>query len=302
MTITRRRFVQIAAALPALSALPRFALAEMALGEATLTTVSDGTLTLPADFIFGPMPADVIASIRAEFGLTDGPLTPECNLALYRDGTNTVLFDAGSGTGFMPSAGILPDSLDALGVSADEITHVIFTHGHPDHLWGVLDDFDDPAFPEAKLMMGRAEWDYWWNPETVNEIGDARAAFAAGARRRMEAIEDQIAFFDDGDEVLPGVAAISTPGHTPGHMSFEIRQGGSAALVIGDAIGNHHVAFQRPDLLSGSDQNKELAAETRKALLDRITSEDLTIVGFHLPGGGMGRAETRGDGYRFVSG
>lgn len=91
-------------------------------------------------------------------------------------------------------------------------------------------------FPDAAYHMGRSEWDYWWNPETVNTIGDARAAFAVGARRRMERIEDRVVLFDDGEEVLPGLAAVATVGHTPGHMSFELRDGSNAAMIVGDAI------------------------------------------------------------------
>ncbi|WP_298984010.1 MBL fold metallo-hydrolase [uncultured Roseibium sp.] len=149
-------------------------------------------------------------------------------------------------------------------------------------------------------MIGRAEWDYWWAPETVDTIGEARAAMAVGAKRRFEAIEDSVEFFDGGQEVLPGIQAVSTPGHTPGHMSFEVRSGTEAALVVGDAIGNHHVAFMKPEWPSGSDQDAEVAASTRIALLDRIIADDLKIAGFHLPGGGMGRVEHDANGYRFL--
>lgn len=280
-------------------AAPR-ALASFEIGATKLTTVSDGFLTLPGDFIFGPMPKDELGPILSRQGISADVLTPECNLALWQTSGRTVLFDAGSGPDFMPSAGILLDGLSAIGLDPGDITDVVFTHAHPDHIWGLVDDFDDLVFPGAAYHMGRAEWDYWWNPETVNTIGDARAAFAVGARRRMERIEDRVVLFDDGEEVLPGLAAVATVGHTPGHMSFEIRDGSNAAMIVGDAIGNHHVAFARPEWPSGSDQDPETAARTRKRLFDRVTGEDLAIVGFHLPGGGIGRAEAVEDGYRFV--
>lgn len=298
---SRRTFLKGAAAVPLAATIPNLARAEITLGSAKLTTVSDGSLTLPASFIFEPMPEAELTPIREEYDITSDQLTPECNLALYRDGTNTVLFDVGSGQNFMPSAGKIVDSLDAAGVAPEDITHVLFTHAHPDHIWGLLDDFDEPLFYEATYMMGRNEWDYWWDPETVNSIGEARAAFAVGARRRMEAIEDAVVLFDDGDEVLPGIAAVSAPGHTPGHMAFEIRQGSESALIVGDAIGNHHVAFRKPDWESGSDQDAGMAVATRRMLFDRLTSEKMPIIGFHLPKGGVGRVDTDGDGYRFVS-
>ncbi len=303
MSLSRRAFLTGAAAIPLAGAMPRITAAEIPLGRATLTTVSDGHLVLPAEFIFSPMPQEELGPVLKDLGLDAAAgLQPECNVALYRDGEHTVLFDAGSGADFMPTAGTILDSLDAAGVAPDEVTHVVFTHAHPDHIWGLLDDFDDPLFANAQHMMGRKEWDYWWNPETVNTIGDARATFAVGARRRMEAIEESVVLFDDGDEILPGIAAVASHGHTPGHMSFELRNGSDAAMVIGDAIGNHHLAFRKPGWPSGSDQDLETAAATRMALLDRLVREKMQLVGFHLPGGGIGRAEFADDGYVFIPG
>ncbi|WP_300069240.1 MBL fold metallo-hydrolase [uncultured Ruegeria sp.] len=302
MSFSRRRFLQATTVAPLVSAFPTLSKAEVSIGSATLTTISDGYLTLPSSFLFAPMPQDDLAPILAEYGVSSETLLPECNLTLYRDGKKTVLFDVGSGADFMPSAGTVLDSLDAVGMAPEDITHVVFTHAHPDHIWGLLDEFDEPVFYNATYMMGRAEWDYWWNPETVSDIGEARAAFAVGAKRRMEAIEDSVQLFDADQEILPGIASVATPGHTPGHMSFEIRQGNSAAMIAGDAIGNHHVAFRKPSWLSGSDQNAELAATTRQMLFDRLKHEDLSLVGFHLPNGGIGRAVADGDGYRFIEG
>lgn len=270
------------------------------IGAATLTTVSDGNLVLPASFQFEGIPPEQAEQLRAEFGLAGDQVTPPCNLALFQDGENTVLFDVGSGPDFMPSAGKILESLDAAGLSAEDITHVVFTHAHPDHIWGLVDDFDELTFPEATYLMGRAEWDYWWNPETVDSIDAERQSFAVGAKRRLEYIENAVQLFEDDEEILPGIAAVATFGHTPGHMSFEVRNGSDAAMIVGDALVNHHLAFARPGLPGGSDQDPETAAATRERLLDRLTSEQLPLVGFHLPEGGIGRAEKVEDGYRYV--
>ncbi|WP_299047187.1 MBL fold metallo-hydrolase [uncultured Tateyamaria sp.] len=300
MDFDRRAFLVQCGAYAAATMSTAQAVAQTALGEATLTTVSDGTLTLPGSFIFEPMPQDALTPILADYGIQHDRLEPECNLALYQDGTRNVLFDVGSGPDFMPTAGAVIDSLVAAGLAPEDVTHVLFTHAHPDHIWGLLDDFDEPVFADATYMMGRAEWDYWWNPETVDTIGEARAAFAVGAKRRMEMIEDSVVLFDDGDEVLPGIAAIATHGHTPGHMSFELRGGSQSALVLGDAIGNHHVAFRKPAWISGSDQDGDMAAATRQMLFDRIMAEQMQVVGFHLPQGGMGRVDRAAEGFVFV--
>ncbi|WP_342768444.1 MBL fold metallo-hydrolase [Litoreibacter meonggei] len=264
-------------------------------------SVSDGNLVLPGAMFFDGLPQDELDSILTPLNISRAQVEPPCNVTLLRHEDRVVLFDAGSGDGFMPSAGALIDSLDAVGVAPDDITHLVFTHGHPDHLWGVLDDFDDPVFTNAEHMMGQTEWDYWTNPNTVNTIGDVRASFAVGAARRLEAVEDRMSFFSDGDEVLPGIMAHATFGHTPGHTSFEVRSGTDALLVGGDAIGNHHIAFARPDWASGADQDPDLGAVTRARLLDKLSQEKITLLGFHLPDGGVGRVERKDSGYRFVS-
>ena len=302
MQITRRRLMATGAAALAATALPRIGWTQTTLnmGDTEITTLSDGTLSLPADFIFGPMPQDELAEVMAPLGVDPtAPLTPPCNLTLLRRGDTLALFDAGSGPSFMPSAGSLPDALAAAGIDPFDVTHVIFTHGHPDHLWGVLDDFDEPFFANAEHMMGGIEFDYWMDDGTVASIGEERASFAVGAKRRLEVVADAMTRFGDGDEVLPGVIAALTPGHTPGHMGFVIGDGADAAMVLGDAIGNDHIAFARPGWISGSDQDPERAAATRLALLERITAEDMTVIGFHLGQGGIGRVEALSEGYAF---
>lgn len=290
----RRDFMALAAAF----ALPRagFAATELALPDAKLTMLSDGNLTLPGDFVLGGMDPDQAAAMRQKFNLAADSYTPPCNLTLFQDGTRNVLFDVGSGPDFMPTAGKLDTALDAIGLTHNDITHVIFTHAHPDHLWGLLDDFDEPAFANAEYLIGQTEFDYWMDPNTINTIGDARASFAAGAARRLAVIADQLQFFNDGDEPVTGVTARLTAGHSPGHMSFIL---GGKALVTGDALSNNFAAFERPAFATQADQDPEAAADTRVALLDQITADDLAIAGFHLPDGGLGTVTRNGDSYTY---
>ncbi|WP_226625044.1 MBL fold metallo-hydrolase [Alloyangia pacifica] len=300
MPLTRRHLLQTAAAAGLAPLLPRRLIAETTIGSGRLITVSDGNLVLPGDFIFAGMPEAELTDILAAQGVDRQRLTPECNVTLWQDGDQTVLFDVGAGSTFMDSAGELLGNLEAVGVSPDQVTAIVFTHAHPDHIWGLLDDFDDLVFPQARYLMGREEWDYWWDPATAETIGVERQAFAVGARRRMEVIEDRIERFEDGAEILPGLASILTPGHTPGHMAFELRQGNEAALIVGDSIGNDHVAFARPGWEANSDQEPELAARTRVALMERLAQEQMPVIGFHLSQGGMGHVERAGHAYRFV--
>jgi len=302
MIVTRRRVLAGTGAVLA-SGLVRASWAgtTLGLGGIRIDTLSDGNLVLPGSFLLNDRPVEDAAPILARYDLGTDRLEPPCNVTLLRDGTNTVLFDVGAGPDFMPTAGKLMDAFDALEITPEDITHVVFTHAHPDHIWGLLDDFDDPMFPDAQHMIGKAEFDYWMDDATVDTIDPGRTTFAVGAKRRLDAIEDMVMTFDDGTEILPGIAARGPFGHTPGHMAFEVRQGSDSVMIVGDSIVNHHLAFERPDWRAGSDQDPDLGAQTRVRLLDQLASEQMRLIGFHLPGGGIGRAEKAADGYRFVT-
>jgi glyoxylase-like metal-dependent hydrolase (beta-lactamase superfamily II) len=303
--ITRRTFMSRAAVGAAGLLIPStmWANASLTIGDITIDTLSDGHLTLPQSATFGDATAEDLAPILQQYGIAaDAPLMPDCNVTLVRDGERTILFDVGAGPDFMATAGKLSVALDAIGVSPDDITHIVFTHAHPDHLWGVLDDFDEPFFPNATYMIGKTEWDYWIAPETVDNIGAERTTFAVGAKRRLEALEDNITFLEDGEEILPNIAARGTFGHTPGHMAFQVGAGTESVMILGDCIGNHHVAFARPDLASGSDQDADMGIATRTMLLDQLASEQMHLIGFHLPYPGIGRAERKDSQFVFVAG
>lgn len=302
MELTRRQIIQNGAAVALSTVLPQQIWAQTTLqsGDRTLDTLSDGNLVLPKSFAFGDNPPEGADALLAKYGITGDTMTPDCNVTLLRSGDRTILFDVGSGQEFMPSAGKLMDAFDALGVDIFDVTDVVFTHAHPDHLWGVRDDFGDLMLPDAAYHMGRAEWDYWTDPDTVSTIDAGRVTFAVGAQSRLELLADRINLFDDDQEILPGVLSRLTAGHTPGHMAFDVQMGSETIMIVGDSIVNHHIAFEQPAWLSGSDQDPSMGAQTRLGLLDQLSTTQTRLIGFHLPGGGLGRAERHGDGFIFV--
>ena len=129
----------------------------VSLGHRRLTSVSDGHLVLLLPF---PLP--------------EVPET-ECNLTVMEDGDRLVLFDAGAGPNFMPKTDQLGGALASAGIEPEAVTDVIFSHAHPDHLWGIIDDFDEITFPEARLYVGRTEWNYWRTDDMIDTIGEARS-------------------------------------------------------------------------------------------------------------------------------
>lgn len=302
----RRTLLQYSAALGVSACLPGVVVREAnaklvaSSSDVEITTLSDGKLQLPLSFMFPDVPEDELRAALGDAVVEGDFVEPALNLTLLRSDDRLVLFDVGSGPNFVPTAGKLDESLDAAGVTPDDITDVLFTHGHPDHLWGILDDFDEVLFPEAKLHFPQAEYDFWMDDDTVNQMPEARQAFAIGAKNRLEAMQDMISLFEPGGEIVPSVEAVDTKGHTPGHTSFVVHGAGEPVMVIGDALTNYRISFEHPKWPSGSDQDPEQGIETRMQLLDRLSTDKMKLIGYHLPNEGVGTVEKSGDSYRFV--
>lgn len=301
---SRREVLKLAGLAGVAAAVPGRALAlgEAALGAKSLTMMSDGNLVLPIDFVFGEVPREEVEKLLTAHGDPTDALRPDCNVTLLRDGERVVLFDVGSGPNFMASAGRLAESMAEAGIDPSEVTDVVFTHAHPDHLWGLVDDFDELVFADANYHINRVEWEFWRADDTLSKMPEARKTFVVGAQSRLEILEDRINLFDHGAEVLPGIEAVDTSGHTEGHTSFAVWDGSQSVMILGDAITSAAVSFARPDWPSGSDHDAARGAQTRVRLLDRLAGEQTQIIGFHLPHPGLGRVERDGGAYRYIVG
>jgi len=307
MEITRRALLKTVAVTAAASTLPlgfeqnAWAKTSLQLGKKKIDVLSDGNLQLPVKTIYAKLNENDYLPVLKKYGINSDAIEPDCNLTLVRDGERTIIFDVGAGPNFMPSAGKLGEALEAMELEPADVTHVVFTHAHPDHIWGLLDDFDELFFPEAQHMISKAEWDYWTNPNTVNTIGAAGQSFAAGAARNLKAVAENISLFKFGEEILPGVVAREAVGHTPGHTAFEVRDGSQSLMIVGDAITNHHMAFEYPKWYAGFDQDDERAVKTRLSMLDQLALEKQMLIGYHLPFPGIGRVEKKASAYRYIA-
>lgn len=271
------------------------------LGDFEIIVVSDGHLMLPARLAAPDVPdAERIAAL-AEAGQTGDMSQPPTNVTVIKTGDEVILVDAGSGPNFMPTAGKLSANLEAAGIEPEKVTKVVFTHGHPDHLWGALDDFEEkPRFPNAKHLMGAAEWDYWISDSAEKGLPADRVTFVAAARRNIAGIESKAERFEVGQEIVSGLRVFDTFGHTQGHVSLELSAGGETLVILGDALTHPVISFAHPDWRPASDHVPEQAVATRKKLLDKLTTEKARVIGYHLPFPGVGRVEKKDAAYRFV--
>ena len=270
-------------------------------GAIEVKIVSDGVLHVPLSFSLPDTPLADAAALFKAHGLPEAGTPSQTNVVLVKTGDELVLIDAGSGPNFQPTAGKLQENLEAAGIAPDKITKIVFTHAHADHLWGVIDDFDDgDRFPNARYIISAPEWDFWTDPNTADTVPDWLKGMALGTVRILKKIEDKIERRKAGDSLAPGLTYVSTPGHTPGHMAVLVESQGQRLMIGGDVLANTALSFARPEWRIGSDFDRDLAVTTRRRLLDQLVMDKMPLVGFHLAWPGFGTAERSGTAYRFV--
>lgn len=301
--ISRRALIGAGVGIAALGVAGPLRAVEVArLGTRSVHVISDGGFAMPASSMSRGVPAEEVAALLQAEGMPLGEATSVLNVTLVKDGASWTIIDAGSGANFLPGSGKLAANLEAAGIDKDAVSRVIFTHAHPDHLWGALDDFDTDLFPNAAYQISEAEWAFWTAPDVYTKLPEDRHMFAAGAQRIFKAIGEKTTRFKPGQEVAPGVVAVDTPGHTPGHCSFEVGSSAGSVMVLGDALTHAAISFRKPEWKSGADTDADMGAATRRKLLDRLAADKLAFIGYHLPSPGLGRAEKDGAAYRFVKG
>ena len=211
-----------------------------------------------------------------------------------------MLIDTGA-DGLAPTTGDLMKNLKAEGVTPAEITTVVLTHAHPDHIGGVLDANGKPAFPNARYVMSRTEWDFWnSNPNLVNTGMDdhVKELLVTCAQKSLPPLKGRIELLEGEKEVVPGVYVIPAPGHTPGHMALVISASKAQLLHLADTV-LHPMHLEYPTWRSVFDLHEENAATTRRRLLDRAAVENVNVLAYHFPFPSVGRVTKRGNAWRW---
>jgi glyoxylase-like metal-dependent hydrolase (beta-lactamase superfamily II) len=273
------------------------------IGACEVTVLSDGNLSMPFAFSMpGRDPQEIEDLFRAAGLPTDG-ITAQVNVTIVKTPDALILIDTGGGSDFVPSVGKLADRLDLAGFAPDAFTHVIFTHAHADHLWGVIDPLDGGTkFTNAKHIMTGGEFDFWSKPGREADVPDMFKTMAIGTGRRLKAVAERMEQRKAGDEITPGVSLVDSAGHTPGHVCVQVTSGQDRLMVSGDALNHSLVSFANPGWRWGSDMDSDAAIMTRKRLLDQLATDKIALLGYHLPWPGLGRVERAGTAYRFVQG
>jgi glyoxylase-like metal-dependent hydrolase (beta-lactamase superfamily II) len=251
-------------------------LTAFALHDADFAAANDGS-------VFGvDGKTEEVTKVLKAAGASPDVVALSVNVLLVKDKGHAILLDTGLG----PKAhGVLMQSLKKAGMSAGDITDVLITHVHGDHVGGLATADGMPAFPKATVRMSNAEWVFMQSQSDLAPL--------------VKTISAQVQTFEPGTLVAPGITAVAIKGHTPGHIGYEIVNGDDRILDIGDSAHSSIVSLVRPDWTMGFDSDRAVAKASREALLSDLSKSHEKIFSPHFPYPGVGTIESEGIHFRW---
>jgi glyoxylase-like metal-dependent hydrolase (beta-lactamase superfamily II) len=320
MPISRRTFLTSAALAPLSAGIatvltlpaPRHLLAQTAqrmvsrnsgiyrfkLGNFNLISISDGKLSVPAAIFAANATPEQLNEVLKQ-GFQGKMLNADCNVLLVDTGQNKVLIDTGSGSLNGPTVGKLLENLQQAQIKPGDITAVVLTHAHGDHIGG-LKGTSGLTFPNARYFISKTEWNFW----TARSVdlpkfkgpADMKQQMIKIAQTQLPLIRDRVTLVDANQEFLPGFTAIPAYGHTPGHVAIRIASGDSVMVHTADTVHINTINLWNPSWKPIFDADQELAATTRQAVLAKIANDRTLMFAYHFPYPGIGNIRSRTQG------
>jgi glyoxylase-like metal-dependent hydrolase (beta-lactamase superfamily II) len=269
------------------------------IGSYELTAVHDGVWYRDIDDKFvRNVPFAEVQKALSDARMPASQIVLPFTALLVNTGAKLVLIDTGTGGQVAPTAGSM--DLGAAGIDPKAVDIILISHFHPDHINGIKTKDNELVFPNAEINVPAPEWAYWMDDGRMNAAPDAARGAFRNARRIFGDIANRVNHFESGKEVAPGITSIAAYGHTPGHTVFAVASGNQSLLVLGDTT-NHPALFARhPDWQAVFDVDGDMAAQTRKLLLDRAVADRMLVQGYHFPFPASGYIARESKGYEFV--
>lgn len=269
------------------------------LGAFEVTTILDGVMLRdgPHPFFGNDQSAEAVQAYATAHRLPATKMENGFTITLVNTGAELVLFDTGNGaTRKEIGCGNLCELMHLAGYTPEQVDVIAFTHCHPDHIGGLVEN-GAPTFPNARYLFGRAEFDYWRKGENISESRQAtRALFMKVALPFGE----QAAFLEPGNDVVSGISSVGAHGHSAGHMAYHVESEGQRLLIWGDVTNHAIMSLQKPEWHVAPDDDKEMAVETRKRILDMVAAEQIPAIGYHMPFPSVGYVVKSSAGFRWA--
>ena len=277
------------------------------IGDIEVTVVTDGVARgkLMQNFVTNVKEEEVkdaLAAAHKDREIFDNTFTP----VVLNTGGKLVLIDTGTGeanfTASKGTAGQFTNNLTAAGLSPAAIDTVIISHYHGDHMNGLLKADNSLAFPNAEILVPAKEHNYWMDDGEMSRAPKGRIEGLFKNSRRVFSgdVLKRLRTYEWDKEVVPGVTAFGTPGHSPGHTSLLVSSGASKVYVQGDVTHVPYLFARNPGWHAFYDQDAAMAEATRRKVYDMLVADKMMVQGFHYPFPAHAYIEKAGNGYREV--
>ena len=278
------------------------------IGDFQATVISDGQGPIPVSpiFVMNASEAELTPVLRANFMQ---PVIQATNNPLVVDtGRERILVDTGFGEKIGPPFGSFPRlqaNLVRAGIAPESIDLVVISHGHLDHIGGLMTKSGALAFPKAQFVFVDTEWNYWTGSRFESEVDSSplpdpfKKGTIGAARENLPPVADRSRFVKQGGEITGGVHYIAAPGHSPSHASILFASGKEQFMHMGDIAHNPVTSLQHPEWTPIFDYDPAGAITSRKAILDRVATDGIMAMGYHFPFPGIGHVVKHDKAYRW---
>jgi glyoxylase-like metal-dependent hydrolase (beta-lactamase superfamily II) len=272
----------------------------MALGDFQVTALSDGTVDLPVSKLLTNVTKLKLNKSLARAYAKD-PLETSVNGFLVNTGTKLVLIDTGAAGLFGPTLGNLVANLKAAGYQPEQVDEIYITHMHPDHVGGLVAD-GKMVFPNAVVRADKRDADYWLSPANLEKAPKENKGFFQGAMASLNpyVAAGKFKAFEGNTDLVPGVKAVASHGHTPGHTTYVVESKGEKLVLIGDLVHVIAVQFPDPSVTIGFDSDSKAALAQRKKAFAAAAEGGYWVGAAHIAFPGIGHIRAAGKGYDWV--
>ena len=272
----------------------------MMLGDFEVTALSDGTVNLPVrDLLTNIKPAAIDKALAKSY--LKNPLETSVNGYLINTGEKLVLVDTGAAGLFGPTLGNLIANLKASGYQPEQVDEIYITHMHADHLGGLMAG-DKMAFPNAVVRADKHDADFWLSQANLDKAPADKKGFFQGAMASLNPYvkADKFKPFDGNTDLVAGVKAIATRGHTPGHAIYAVESKGQKLVLWGDLMHVASVQFANPGVTIKFDTDSKAAALQRRRAYAEAAKQGYLVGSAHNSFPGIGRLRAEGNGYAWI--
>jgi glyoxylase-like metal-dependent hydrolase (beta-lactamase superfamily II) len=278
------------------------------IGDFQATVISDGYGPIPVGPIFAMnvSEAELAPVLKANFM---PPVIQVTNNILVVDtGRERILVDTGFGEKIGPPFGSFPGleaNLRRAGILSESIDLVVISHGHLDHIGGLVTKSGALAFPKAQFVFVDTEWNYWTGNRYESDVNSSpmpdpfKQATIGAARENLPPVADRSRFVKQGGEIASGVHYVAAPGHSPSHASILFTSDKEQFMHMGDIAHNPVTSLQHPDWTPVFDYDPVQAIKSRKAILDRVATDGVMAMGYHFPFPAIGHVVRHGAAYHW---